>query len=61
MSDRTLSGKIPGPALWLGLAGLIPFVAGAASLWVNISLLPPAAGLKLAIIYGAIILSFLGG
>ena len=61
MSDRTLSGKIPGPALWLGLAGLIPFVAGAASLWVNISLLPPAAGLKLAIIYGAIILSFMGG
>jgi len=61
MSDHSLSGKIPGPALWLGLAGLIPFVAGAASLWVNIPLLPPETGLKLAIVYGAIILSFLGG
>ena len=61
MSDHSLSGKIPGPALALGLAGLIPFVAGAAALWVNIPLLPPATGLKLAIMYGAIILSFLGG
>ena len=61
MRDRSLLGKIPGPALWLGLAGLIPFVAGAVAAWANIPLLPPAAGLKLAIIYGAIILSFLGG
>ena len=61
MNDRSLTGKIPGLALWLGLAGLIPFVTGAASLWANIPLLPPETGLKLAIIYGAIILSFLGG
>ena len=61
MSDRSLTGKIPGPALWLGLAGLIPFVAGAVSLWASMPLLPPETGLKLAIIYGAIILSFLGG
>ena len=61
MSDRSLTGKIPGPALAMGLAGLIPFVAGAAALWADIPLLPPATGLKLAIMYGAIILSFLGG
>ena len=61
MSDRLISGKIPGAALMLGLAGLIPFVAGAAAQWTRIPLLPSDAGLKLAIVYGAIILSFLGG
>ena len=61
MNKQSVSTSIPGAALLLGLAGLIPFVAGAASLW---SLLPPIgaeAGLKLVIGYGAIILSFLGG
>ena len=61
MSDRLISGKIPGAALVLGLAGLIPFVAGAAAQWTRIPLLPADTGLKLAIVYGAIILSFLGG
>ena len=61
MSDRLISGKIPGAALMLGLAGLIPFVAGAAAQWTHIPLLPSGVGLKLAIVYGAIILSFLGG
>ena len=61
MSDRLISGKIPGAALYLGLAGLIPFVAGAAAQWVSIPLLPSGTGLRLVIIYGAIILSFLGG
>jgi hypothetical protein len=61
MSDRLISGKIPGAALVLGLAGLIPFVAGAAAQWTRIPLLPSDAGLKLVIVYGAIILSFLGG
>jgi hypothetical protein len=61
MSDRLISGKIPGAALVLGLAGLIPFVAGAAAQWTRIPLLPADTGLTLAIVYGAIILSFLGG
>jgi hypothetical protein len=61
MSDNTLTGRIPGAALLLGLAGLIPFFAGAASLWASVPLLPPETGLKLVIVYGAIILSFLGG
>ena len=61
MSDHSITGRIPAPALWLGLAGLIPFVAGAAALWTEIPLLGPETGLKLAILYGAIILSFLGG
>lgn len=61
MSDRSLSGRIPAPALWLGLAGLIPFLAGAASQWASLPLLPAETGLKLVIVYAAIILSFLGG
>lgn len=61
MSDHIITGKIPGAALLLGLAGLIPFVAAAAAQWTVIPLLPPDTGLKLAIVYGAIILSFLGG
>jgi hypothetical protein len=61
MSDNSLSARIPRSALALGLAGLIPFVAGAAALWGAIPLLSPETGLKLAIVYGAVILSFLGG
>ena len=61
MSDHSLTGRIPTAALVLGLAGLIPFAAGAASLWVRLPLLPPETGLRLVVIYGAIILSFLGG
>ena len=61
MSDHSLTGRIPVAALVLGLAGLIPFAAGAASLWVRLPLLPPETGLQLVVVYGAIILSFLGG
>jgi hypothetical protein len=61
MSDRYISGRIPAAALLLGLAGLLPFIAGAAAQWASLSLLAPEVGLRLAIIYGAIILSFLGG
>lgn len=61
MSNRTISGNIPGAALVLGLAGLIPFVCGAAAQWVSLPLLTAETGLKLVILYGAIILSFLGG
>lgn len=54
---------VPPPALWLGLAGLIPFLAGAVLLWVGIlagpTWLAPVA-LFGQIYYGAVILSFLG-
>lgn len=61
MSDNSVSSRIPGSALALGLAGLIPFAVGAAALWASLPLLTPDAGLKLISIYGALILSFLGG
>lgn len=57
----TPSSSIPASALALGLAGLIPFVAGAIALWVPLPLLGPEDGLRLLVVYGAIILSFLGG
>ena len=61
MTQQTVSSQIPSAALLLGLAGLIPFAAGAASQGVALPLLTPEPGLKLIIAYGAIILSFLGG
>lgn len=61
MSDRQISAPIPASALALGLLGLVPFVAGALSQWVALPMLEPQTGLKLVIVYGAIILSFLGG
>jgi hypothetical protein len=51
---------VPPAARWLGLAGLIPFVAGAlATLPISGALRP--YGLPLLLYYGAIILSFMGG
>ena len=61
MTEQNVSSRIPGAALVLGLAGLIPFVAGAAAPWVPVPLIPPALGVELVTAYGAIILSFLGG
>ena len=61
MSEQHIDTRIPATALLLGLAGLIPFVAGAAAQWRPIPLLDAEGGLKLVVIYGAIILSFLGG
>jgi hypothetical protein len=61
MSEQNVSTSIPAAALVLGLAGLIPFIAGAAALWVPLPPLTPDPGLKLVTVYGAIILSFLGG
>ncbi len=61
MSDAKAPPRIPGSALALGLAGLLPFIAGALSLWVALPMLTPDLGLKLVVSYGAIILSFLGG
>ena len=61
MSEQHIDTRIPASALLLGLAGLIPFFAGAAAQFHALPLLDAEAGLKLVVIYGAIILSFLGG
>ena len=53
--------RIPTVALGLGLGGLLPFALAAVSQWMDVPMVPPAKGLVLAIAYGAIILSFLGG
>lgn len=52
---------IPPIALWLGVGGLIPFIAPAVLIW-----MPPSQGWQgiagtFGMVYGAIILSFLGG
>ena len=61
MSERQIDTRIPAPALLLGLAGLIPFFAAAAAQWLVLPVIDSGAGLRLAVAYGAIILSFLGG
>lgn len=61
MTTQNLSSSIPGMALLLGLAGLIPFAAGALALWAPLPVLDATLGLRLVIGYGALILSFLGG
>ena len=61
MNEVSNATRIPSPALGLGLAGLIPFVAGALSLWSLVPGLAAATGLRLEVGYAAIILSFLGG
>lgn len=53
--------RIPVAALVLGLAGVIPFVAGAIAQWVPVPRISAQLGLTLVVVYGAIILSFLGG
>lgn len=50
---------MPGSAAWLGGAGLLPFVAGASTLW----MFPAWAAIaeSALVVYGAVILSFMGG
>ena len=60
--DQNLS--IPAPAFGFGLAGLLPFFAGAIACWASPSFLTLPFELSGAFIlcaYGAVILSFLGG
>jgi len=55
---------IPAPAGTFGLAGLLPFVAGAAFSWFDSTTATPTIGVSgptLLLTYGAVILSFLGG
>jgi hypothetical protein len=61
MANDLTQPRIPPAALFLGLAGLIPFAAGALAAWSQSVFLPPGTGLKLVISYGALILTFLGG
>jgi Protein of unknown function (DUF3429) len=61
MREAQAAAPIPVSALALGLAGLLPFIAGALALWIPIPPLAPPDSLKLVVSYGAIVLSFLGG
>jgi hypothetical protein len=54
-----MTGPTPRAALWLGWAGVAPFLAGVVGPWLGLTL-PPFTGESL-LIYGAVILSFLGG
>lgn len=58
---RAATGGAPRPALFLGLGGLIPFLYGAlASLWPELTI-SYFAGRDILSVYGALILSFMGG
>jgi Protein of unknown function (DUF3429) len=52
---------IPSVALGLGFAGLIPFLIAALSQWAALGPITPEFGYRAGVIYGAVILSFLGG
>ncbi len=53
--------RLPFAAAALGLAGALPFVAGAALTWMSERPWPLDAPVPILIAYGAVILSFLGG
>lgn len=53
--------NIPKPALWLGLAGLIPFVYGAVTHLAPDIAFTPLAGLDMIRLYGVVILCFMAG
>lgn len=59
MTELGNHARIPGSALVLGIAGLIPFAGGALALWMPA--LVHGAGQGLLVGYGAMILTFLGG
>jgi hypothetical protein len=54
-------GRIPPSALWLGLLGAIPFLAGAIVQWAIAPRIGPIPVVAASLLYGAVILSFLGG
>lgn len=51
--------QAPRAALWLGWAGVLPFLAGAVGPWFGLTI-EPFTGHSL-LVYGAVLLSFLGG
>lgn len=63
MNDAATQTTIPLAALWLGVAGLIPFVAAAVQIATHWPLGPRMTGPALFHLgaYGACILSFMGG
>ena len=68
LGSRTFRTQIPTVPLWLGLAGVLPFVWGAISAWSGDLALPIAGwlgtgfvGRVLQLTYGAVILSFMSG
>lgn len=58
--NETRPAPIPPAALYLGCAGLIPFIAGAAGLWLFTSEARLEGTLTLFLGYSAVILSFMG-
>jgi len=68
LDSRAFQTQIPSAPLWLGLAGVLPFVWGALSAW-NGELARTVAdwlgtgfiGRSLQLTYGAVILSFMSG
>lgn len=56
----TQSNAVPAPAAWLGAAGLLPFISAAMAVWLGSPWIAELAA-RVAITYGAVILSFLGG
>jgi len=62
MLPRSLRA-VPPPALWLGVAGLVPFITAAVLLWIGV-LAGPTWLARMALLgqiyYGAVILSFVG-
>lgn len=68
LDSRAFQTQIPSAPLWLGLAGVLPFVWGALSAWSG-ELARPVAdwlgtgfiGRGLQLTYGAMILSFMSG
>lgn len=61
MASFAEADRTPLAALVLGLAGLVPFAAAALSQYAGLPGLAPDCGVRLGIVYGAVILSFLGG
>lgn len=58
-SERT--DRIPPPALWLGLAGLLPFIAGLCAVMFGSTPAQHLVGERMFLYYAATILAFLGG
>ena len=68
LNSRAIRTQIPTAPLWLGLAGVLPFLWGAISAWnsdISLPIVdwlgPGFLGRDLQLTYGAVILSFMSG
>ncbi len=59
MADKSNLAAVPRPALVLGFAGLLPFLAASLGLWLA-DYPDSLAALDIQLAYGAVILSFMG-